>query len=44
MIQENNINNTVENNVIVETVKIENPKTQSCVLTNHGIITDVLFK
>jgi hypothetical protein len=41
MIQENN---TVESNVIVETVNIENPKTQPCVLTNREIITDVLFK
>lgn len=41
MIQENN---TIESNVIVETVKIETPKAQPCVLTNHKIITDVLFK
>lgn len=30
----------------IDTVKIQdhNPKKQTCVLTNHGIVTDVVFK
>lgn len=28
----------------IDTVNIQNPKKQTCVLTNHGIVTDVIFK
>ena len=32
--------------IVTDTVNIleQNPKAQTCVLTNHGIITDVIFK
>ena len=46
------INNTIDKEFEMkvcnepETIKISdcNPKKQSCVLTNHGIVTDVIFK
>lgn len=46
------VNNTIDKEFEMkvcyepETIKISdcNPKAQSCVLTNHGIVTDVIFK
>lgn len=40
------LNELTINHIITDTVNIQdcNPKKQTCVLTNHGIVTDVVFK